>query len=599
MMLVSGVLGFAFALFLPGSILLRFLRVREGWATTTLIAVPLSLLLNHQMVFLLTSLGIYRVGVMRAILVSALALWIRLSGRRRDFELFPVRGQPPFSRVERLLASASALVILYFLTRWIKGLGTVFDFWDVVFSWNKWAIQWFHSGFPKETAQYPQLIPVLYSLSYQMIGEHEVQFFAKASVTILPVLSALALFSIGFASPVLRKFGFIGSAATLWILGRFWAGINLPLTGLADAPLASILVFWLGIWMLFTRGGFRLDSKYLVYFGGALIGLASLTKQGGLLYFLIYPVLLLKLKDGRPPAKVIWGAVLTGILISLTWYGYKQVQIFLGIDGSNAKIIFDAVGLPVQERLPNAIRVVFHTIIGPGNPLLERVLVIAAFFGVLAMGAFTEAQGMLLVIFSLFLFLVWAFGSSYDTRNLINIAPLVILLFSAGVEKILSLVLPRSWFVPVEGKVPRISLRPLWAWSFLLGSLIFAQWRLPDGLLRVRQEEMMVRIEDPAINTALYRYFEKSPIQGKIMTGYAVVGLLPRLKEHYLDYKCTWPWTWQLPPPEARYLLLAPFCNGPYKKEARELERAGLLERKFELRGYVFYEISGNLNRSR
>ena len=57
--------------------------------------------------------------------------------------------------------------------------GDIFQEWDAVVSWNRWAIDWAANRLPRTTAEYPQLLPCNLSLSYVFIQDSSIWFFAK------------------------------------------------------------------------------------------------------------------------------------------------------------------------------------------------------------------------------------------------------------------------------------------------------------------------------------------------------------------------------------------------------------------------------------
>jgi hypothetical protein len=122
-------------------------------------------------------------------------------------------------------------------------------------------------------------------------------------------------------------------------------------------------------------------------------------------------------------------------------------------------------------------------------------------------------------------------------------------------------------------------------------SIVVAQAKISDESLFAAQKKMMVRIEDPGTNRALYDYFEAHPIQGKIISAYAVLGLLPELSDHYLNFPCNNTAEWVTPPADAKYLFMAPFCSSTYKKEVARLEETHYLKRQYELKNYILFEI--------
>ena len=86
--------------------------------------------------------------------------WLQTAGidacrfRFRDF-----LGTLQLSPLRRVLWAAAMVVIAGFALASLAQFGQIFQQWDAVISWNRWAIDWSANRLPTFTSLYPQLLP--------------------------------------------------------------------------------------------------------------------------------------------------------------------------------------------------------------------------------------------------------------------------------------------------------------------------------------------------------------------------------------------------------------------------------------------------------
>ena len=109
--------------------------------------------------------------------------------------------------------------IWWALKLFFYNIGSIFNAWDAIASWNRWATEWAGNSFPVDSARYPQLIPANWSLSYVFIGNIDIQFFAKAITPLFTLFILLMLFDLGIST---KKPGyFIGVFLTYLMIKKF------------------------------------------------------------------------------------------------------------------------------------------------------------------------------------------------------------------------------------------------------------------------------------------------------------------------------------------------------------------------------------------
>lgn len=209
-MILWGMIGILQCLFLPGIVALRGLRAfRPGLAPHTsgagevFLAVLLSLALNHWLVVVLVALEIYSTELTRALFLGEFVVLAALALREQyttgsSSKLRPKsRPWTEFVRNGPIAASLCLALFAYFANAfvdWVATWDSAFTTWDAVVSWNHWATVWASGQRPSHLWEYPQLIPILISIVYRVAGDTEIQLFAKAMITGLPLLGTVCYF---------------------------------------------------------------------------------------------------------------------------------------------------------------------------------------------------------------------------------------------------------------------------------------------------------------------------------------------------------------------------------------------------------------------
>ena len=276
-----GLLGLVQVVFLPGYLVLRMLRTDAGAVATAVLSFALSLLVNYQLVAALVVLGLYRPSTMYAIFAAELALWLRLDYRRLNVPLGEAwaAGQAriraffrdidgktgtslncrngakgashnsvmsPFSPwLRRAMLAAAVLVIAAFALAGAAETGQIFQQWDAVLSWNRWAVTWAADELPRTTSYYPQLLPANISLSYVFMQTSQVWVFAKSVQFLFCLMLLLSMLDAARQS---GSFGLVpGVAITYWLFVALLRYRMLS-SGYADVPLAFFA--WMPVYAL-------------------------------------------------------------------------------------------------------------------------------------------------------------------------------------------------------------------------------------------------------------------------------------------------------------------------------------------------------------
>ena len=528
MQVLFGTLGLLQSTLLPGLLLIRLCRLRGGIFEQLLRLLPMSLMTNYLLIFLLAKLHLYKKPVMLVLsaaeFVGILVLY-RDVIRRPAGEIFS-RISEAFRRELRplgdflterhadrktaLKAWIWALSGCFALSGVLWGLhlcrlnfGTVFSGWDTLFSWNNYAVMWAGGSVPKIGGMYPQLVPANWSLSYVLQGKDAVQFFN----TLLPPLFFLMiegmLFDLGFQR---RESAFFFAAVIARFMMKKLMGDQL-FDGYMDVPAAAMCL--LSVYT-FLKGENRplAEQRQAVVLGVLFAGGAAITKQSGFAALLLaLPAAALIIPDGlntmsRKQKALLCAAVLVTVL---PWY----LHCFLfNTRGAERELIAEGiVSYNTQYDIHHRLRLASETLGKYGLCFLLSLIGLP----------FVPKRYRLL--FSLYIWpmtAIWAISYSYDARNLGPVLPFVSMLDGLALAGIGSFAGRISERIRI-GKIPA-GVFVLLAAAAAAGLLI----RLyPDPKLREDQ-----RIRQKALfgeqlnNDLLYGIFGESHDGNDIYTDY-------------------------------------------------------------------------------
>ncbi len=459
-MALLGLLSIAQIVVLPGYLLLRTLRVGTGILGTCVLLFALSLVINHVLVAGLVVLRVYRPAVVYAIFAAELVLLVAMDHRwlrsglaeavaaweRRIKAFFRAAGDSNANALSKLLrrmfVAAAVLLIGGFALSGLATVGQIFQQWDAVVSWNRWAVDWAANRLPYATSIYPQLLPTNLSLSYVFMQSSEVWIFAKGFQFLFCLLLLLAMLDM---ARIRGQFGYVPGVLITYGLLVALLRFRMLSSGYVDVPLAFFALAPVYVLMLAqsTRETPR-RAKYLLV-GALLAAGAAMTKQTGLYVAAVYPLLAWRFvlgNDGSDGLRrhlftLVRMGLIMGLLIS-PWYLYKFFDIQAGCDRNNtAQLLADFhQGRDLPQRLVHAGGLVVAAITPVGAVLL-LIAVAAALWDPL--------QRWLVGIFVLPLGLIWAAAFSYDLRNLAMIVPWVGSAAGIGTVRVV------SWVAVVYG----------------------------------------------------------------------------------------------------------------------------------------------------
>ena len=333
--------------------------------------------------------------------------------------------------------------------------GRIFQQWDAVVSWNRWAVEWAGNRLPQLTSYYPQLLPANISLSYVFMRTSDVWIFAKATQFLFCLMLLLAMLDAARRS---GNFGLLLGVVITYGLLVALLRYRMLSSGYADAPLAFFA--WMSVYALLRADLAEDASQRLKWLAiGALFAAgAALTKQLGLYVAAVYPLLAwvwcyvgwdkLASSERRPTESTGGPVHRRGSLVPpyslAAHYGFtcsspcssrhgtctNSADIRSGRDVNNTSILVrDAhEGRDLPARFAHAGGLLADATTLPGGALL-----LAAVAASLGDRRIRWTLGLIVVPLGL----LWAAAFSYDLRNLAMLVPFVGAAAGTGLVRII------------------------------------------------------------------------------------------------------------------------------------------------------------------
>jgi hypothetical protein len=359
-MFILGLLSFLQTVFIPGFILIKYLGInlnanagsgKNSKIRHLVYGFGLSLLINYLLVFVFTAVGIYKPLTLYILLFIEIVLLIyywAAGSKTRDYRYINLDISRCFTSLKQFFASHSLTynflfllsvgVMLWYVFLFFYFLSGVFEHWDPVTGWNRFALDWADNQWPTNTWRYPQLIPTNWSISYVMMQNTEVQCFAKA---IMPLFSiAVLLLFLDLAISKKKAVYLLGLVGYGGLLGYLY-NPSYIVSGYVDIAV-SFFAFLSFHALHNSRGCDRSWRFPAIWWSVIFAAAAAITKQAGL--FILGIILVWGIRNlyqNRPASsnEKITGKVLvllfTVIIITASWYIIKEIHIAGEIDRSD------------------------------------------------------------------------------------------------------------------------------------------------------------------------------------------------------------------------------------------------------------------------
>lgn len=563
-MFFRGIIGIFQVLFLPGLILCRATGFKSRWLARLIVVVITSLVFNYCLVFFLTAFHLYSrlsLGIIlfceilvliwqyRNELNQPIGFWLE---KNRNFwsekstewrKIFQSEKEGSIlNRYLKILYIVLCLILAYISLNWICklfvwNLGSVFNSYDTIAHWNKWALDWTNNTLPKSTWRYPQLLPANWSVLFVLVGDPSIQFFAQAIMPLFAFFILIMIVDLGFAK---KNPGFFLGAAITYLTFKKFLGSFL-IEGLADLP--SAFFAFSAVYLLFI---FQVDNRPLArktnygLFIAVAAGGCAVTKQVGLVFLLLFCILYflfyarpLLTADRQSAKKVLSISLIILFVIVFPWYAYKQVLIWRGIEKSEVQMIVGATQYAYNF-------VGFNDQLVAVGKSLGKYLYLLIFL--IPMTFFMDPLLRSINIFLVFpLFISWGLFASYDFRNLSIALPFFSISAGLSIQYLVDRVFELFKKIPfsqISGKILLILLIIL---IFLAGKFEF-----PNELLAKKQEEGAMNAFAPSINQKVIDMVKMDEGNFSIITNYPLENLpgmegkkVGILFNDYEDYRYT------------------------------------------------------------
>ncbi len=632
------ILAFLQLTLLPGLLLLGLLGLRPGFVRTLLLSFALSGVLNYLFVFAAACSGVFTRPLAFAFVALELAavcwLWrgelLRLlkgdlleTGRaffeRLSGGVAALLKESPSPRAFNFLLFGAALFCLSLAVYgFLASTGSIFNAWDAVLSWNRWATGWYHGAFPTWTNGYPQLVPANWALCYMLQGE-PLQYVPKLCVGLYEPALLLMLIDLAISR---RSAGLLAAAPLFaWLLRnveleKFGGDVDLIVTFMGFAAFYCV--------MLAPEARTRPLFLRLLAAASIMACSAAAAKQSGIFILAMLPIVAWLLLRGRfgslelgrlAPLKGLAVHLLLALLIAAPVYIGSKIMVMKGLDKYKVKFVTEDIyaGRGYLERsiisskmLLLRLELGMHEIPGARwcNVDMKRGLAGAIDFykPYLALAGAVAALTLLLLALALSMTwarwpllllafphcVIWGLLYCYDLRNLTIALPFLALGLGLGLEQGVRLL------------AARFALR---GWAVLAAAAALAAYLglfLIDGeALRKSHEHLETLVGDEHVNAKIYACHESSPIKGKIATDYEFVNFLPGIKGslHYEEFSDRSDFELDhfrksAANPDVGFLLVPNYTMQPIKDEIAAKVKSGEMELVFHDFGYMFVKIN-------
>ncbi len=536
-MFALGIFGILQVLFFPGILIRKFVKLPDNFFFALSSIIALSLISNYVIVFFLTALHVFLHWVVLLLFAveiitivylyrnellhtqigpAVIDLWNQIIQSIKA--LFPKirEDESGFFLVIKSVLTLVSFIIGLIAIEWISrffrsNVGEVFNTWDAVVSWNRWAVSWASNQFPLKTEDYPQLIPTNWALIYNFIGNSQIQFFSKAIMPIFPLLILLLILGLGLET---KNPAFFLAIELVRLFMKKFSGEFIS-AGYVDFSLTFfVLLAFILLFLAYNAETETSRNQYI--FLSLIFGSGSIvTKQPGFFaFFMILFILLVFIykkdifeifRNNKKNILLLGGLI--GIII-IPWYFFKGIQIITGIENTHL------LGALEHTNQVHNNQSMFSNLV-PGLKSLGNYLYIILFL--IPFLFFINKFWRIVAIFVTLPYIaLWASYASYDPRNLTMMYPFIGILFCLGLFGFI------FWLLRIILRIP-FQKFPVYSIFLILTIIVIAlNFVFKDDLLFKTEIQKQKLIFSPELNEKLYDYFSKSKIEGKILTNYPV-----------------------------------------------------------------------------
>ena len=606
-MFILGIMALTQSTVLPGALILKILNFKGSFIQRFVYCIGLSLVVTYCGIVILTIAGLYNQIVVLVLFAVQVLFLLRLYWQDLGKPVMPVL----YQFWERLISSLNtfirplnedeapdtvkfiqsvfnlfflilAIAVLWWAFRLILNyLGSVFEAWDVINSWNPWALTWAGGQVPLYTQSYPQLIPAHWSLTYIFMGSTQVQFFAKALMLCFTFLILLMLMDLGIQT---GKGGFLAGCIITYLLLKKFLMPQLT-NGYVDVAVAFFA--FLTVYSLVKLLDVQNENQRptLLVLSAVFAGGAAMVKQTGVYAFLVYfPLVYLgilrPLYNGnvQPLLRPMLHASTLATLLALPWYILKFVLFQMGLDRPEVQNLMQVSANEYDAVAPTT---QFLAALGQFEKYIWLFLLIL--LGMFLLPAFYR---WLTILYILPFPLIWSFLASYDTRNLAICLPVLGMVSGLVIEAVLL----RSAALVAKFQTARLKVFVIPV--ILVGTMLGANAYFPASRLVEEQGRLQWQAFSPQKNEAIYEIVAREGPDVRILTNYPI-NYLPGLENIRVDfgYRDYNDFLYRLQNPAIEYLLLPRVIDPQIADYVEQKLASGDYELLFEDREWLYYRM--------
>lgn len=432
-MALAGILSIFQAWFIPGFLFLIFYR-NIKILDTIIISVPLSLVINYILIYVLANLNLYTQTIFFLIILIEIFLIFLILIKKYKLNVLIDEIDSFFSmeKKKKLISinySFINLLIFFLLIIYtfyaLKNVGLPIHVGDPLDMWNEWAISWSKNEVPY-SVEYPQAVPVLYSISYVLLNSYEVEYFTSSICLIYPIWIFIIFFRLIYIFPekkLLIKLSLIVTTIFLLSILRNYSlfiGYSDPILVFTSTSVGFIFLYF------FNKRKNNLDFKNIILI--SLIAVSpAITKQMGLLVSYVFPVIyfLYNYFDNKLFYKnfIIISSII--FILSISWYIFPLYH-YYQLDFESTKFArLSSSAMMGKESLNFFMKLNFGLdYLFWKFKYLILILIFLSFKNKYSLSIF------LLIVFPYFL--IWSLFFVVDNRNFVMVAPFLGFIISIG-----------------------------------------------------------------------------------------------------------------------------------------------------------------------
>lgn len=446
-----------------------------------------------------------------------------------SMNLFKNKYPPSYIFSQRKYISSLAILIvigLFTLSSFYNEYySLIFQRWDTVVSWNRWATEISENTFHPLNAAYPVFFPGLWSLVYEVQGDNSVWIIAKSIMLIFPIILMVTIYSLLLREKLLSVF------LLIIVINLIFFSHNLYYltSGYMDYPVAAMILISMVLLYLSStandsNGNMRANELLLfsIIFGS----LAAVTKQAGILsFFPIVYYMVSKYINGTISGErlALYSFVLLlPLTMFLIMYFFEQDNIFGNVDALKKLVASKVIDSNIYLSAFNIMHQRFPM-------YLTFSLVALSFLNIINLKKISGQLGLLLLMISVAGFFIFADCCSYDQRNGVWIFSFLVVSALFGLSEFDDLTKVRLGdYTIIHAKhIVGFILVFSFSLSFLFGV------NVSEKSLRNLQYNEQLKIGSQGINNLLLRYRDKLGPNGVIVSFYSLTRWLPGMKNKY------------------------------------------------------------------